>query len=76
VSSSSRVEVFVKLVDELVDVWRPVLADRLHDDVYRISDQAYDRSTETWEFGPGDEVICELIESSDGRIFAAIARSR
>jgi hypothetical protein len=32
-------EIYMALLDEGVDVWRPVLAERLHDDVYRIVDQ-------------------------------------
>ncbi len=64
-------EIFVSLLDEAVDVWRPVQAEHLYDNVYKITDQPYDREVETWQFEPGDEVVCELIESSDGRILAA-----
>lgn len=67
----STVEVFVSLLDEGVDVWRPVQAERVRDNIYRIASQPYDQDVETWQFVPGDEVICEMIESSDGRIFAA-----
>jgi hypothetical protein len=41
------------------------------ENVYRILEQTHDRETERWEFGPGDEVVGELIESSDNRILAA-----
>lgn len=68
---SDTVEIFVSLLNEGVDVWRPVQAEHLHDNVYRIADQPYDRETETWQFEPGDVVVCELIASSDGRILAA-----
>jgi uncharacterized protein (DUF2384 family) len=68
-------EIFVSLLDEAVDVWCPVQAERLHDDLYRIIDQLYNREIETWQFEPGDEVVCELIESSDGRILAATRRA-
>lgn len=67
-------EIFVRLLDEGVDVWRPVQAQRLRADIYRILDQPYDRETERWEFTPGDEVVCELIDSSDDRILAATRR--
>lgn len=66
------VEIFVSLLDEQVDVRRPVQAQHLHSNVYRITDQPYDRQLETWQFQPGDEVMCELIESSEGQILAAI----
>ncbi len=68
-------EVFVSLMDEGVDVWRPVQAEHVHGSVYRIADQHYDRETETWQFEPGDEVVCEMRESSDGQIFAATRKA-
>lgn len=64
-------EIFVSLLDEAVDVWRPVRAKHLQGSVYRILEQPYDRNVEVWRFGPGDKVVCELIDSSDGRILAA-----
>jgi hypothetical protein len=69
---SSLIEIFVSLLDERVDVRRPVQAERLHGNVYRIVDQPYDRGIETWQFEPGDEVVCE---SSDGQILAATRRA-
>lgn len=68
---SGLTEIFVSLLDEGVDVRRPVQAEHIHDNVYRIVDQPYDRGIETWQFEPGDEVVCEPTESSDGRILAA-----
>ena len=67
--------IFVSLLDEGVDVWRPVHAVHVRDNLYRILDQAYDRDLETWQFVPGDEVICDMIASSDGRILAAVRKS-
>lgn len=67
-------EIFVRLLDEGVDVWRPVQAEHLHDNIYSIAEQLYDREIERWEFEPGDEVVCELIDSSDGRVLAATSR--
>lgn len=64
-------EIHVALVDEGVDVWRLVQAERLSTNTYRILSQPYDRSIESWQFEPGDVVLCEMIESSDGRILAA-----
>ena len=68
-------EIFVSLLGEKVDVRRPVQAIRVHNHVYKIADQPYDRELETWQFEPGDEVVCELVESSDGQILAAIRRA-
>jgi len=67
-------QIFVRLIDELVDVWRPVRAERLDDDRYRIVEQQYDRDTERWQFEPGDRVVCELIDSSEGTFIAAVRR--
>jgi len=64
-------EILVHLVGELVDVRRPVQALHLHDDVYEIADQAYDREIEQWEFEPGDQVVCEVVESDDGPALTA-----
>jgi len=65
------VEVFVSLLDEGVDVRRPVRAEHLQGNVYLIVDQPYDREIENWEFEPGDEVICEMVDSKEGQILAA-----
>ncbi len=55
------VTIYIYLPDEAVDVWRPVKAEYLGGDKYRIVDQQYDRVDEYWEFEPGDVVICEMI---------------
>ena len=69
-------ELFVRLLDEGVDVWRPVRAEQLHDGVYRIVEQPYDRDIERWQFVPGDEVVCEMIDSNEGPILAAVRLHR
>jgi hypothetical protein len=66
-------EIYVSLLNEGVDVWRPVRAEYVQGSVYRIVDQPYDRETETWQFEPGDEVVCELIDASEGRLLAAVS---
>jgi hypothetical protein len=63
------------LPDEAVDTWRPVQAEHLHDNVYRILNQPYDRDDETWQFEPGDEVLCELIKTSCGSVLAATRKA-
>ena len=72
---SDIAEIYVSLLDEGVDVWKPVQAERLGNDTYRILRQPYDRSVETWQFEPGDVVLCEMVESSDGRMLAAITKA-
>ena len=68
-------EIYVSLQGEGTVVWRPVNAERLRKNVYRIADQPYDRETESWEFEPGDVVLCEMVESGDGRILAATRKA-
>ena len=45
-SSVSDREIFVRLVDEPVDVWRPVRAEHVEYDRYRILEPPYDRDAE------------------------------
>jgi hypothetical protein len=69
---SDAAQIFVRLLREAVDVWRPVRAEHLHKNIYRIiPSQPYDREIETWEFEPGDTVVGEMIDSRDGPILAA-----
>lgn len=67
--------IYIALLDEGTDVWRPVQAEHLNSNVYRILTQAYDRTTESWQFEPGDVVLCEMVESSDGHILAATRKA-
>jgi hypothetical protein len=72
---TNTAEIYVALLDEGVTVWRPVQAERLSDNTYRILSQPYDRSIEAWQCEPGDVVSCEMVESSDGRILAATKKT-
>ncbi len=65
-------EIFVSLLGEGVDVWRPIQAEQVQGNIYRIVDQPYDRQVESWQFEPGDTVVCDLIDSSEGTILAAV----
>jgi hypothetical protein len=69
---SDRIQIYLALLDEGVDVWRPVQAEHLEANMYRVLEQPYDRTIECWQFDPGDVVLCEMVESSGGRILAAI----
>jgi len=67
-------KLFVRLIDEDVDVWRPVEGEHLSGCVYRIVPQPYDATTETWEFLPGDVVECEEIQSDGHSILVAVRK--
>ena len=57
-ASSTDVTIFVRLLDEGVDVWRPVQARRLSETTYQISKEAVPEG-EVWAFAPGDIVVAE-----------------
>jgi hypothetical protein len=67
-------EIYVRLLGEAIDVWRPVEAENLYDQVYKIIDQTYDREAEKWQFEPGEAVACESKELSDGVVLVAVRR--
>ena len=72
---SGTTQIYVSLLGERVDVWRPVQAEHLSGNAYRIVAQTYDREIEAWEFEPGDSGVCEHIELSNGRVLAATRRA-
>jgi len=68
--------VYVTLLDEGVDVWRPVLARRLEGNAFAIIDQPYDRDDERWQFEPGARVVCEERVLEGTPVTVAIARAQ
>ena len=63
---SLTVEIFVALLGEGVDVWRPVQAEPLGGSVYRIATVNPDPQDEHWQFVHGDVVRCEPREFAGG----------
>ena len=63
--------VYVELVGEAVDVWRPVSAVHEGDDVYRLLGEQED--DEAWAFPPGSRVRCEPRQLDDGEQLVAVA---
>lgn len=74
-SHDRRCTIYVGLLGEGLNVWRPIQADHIEADLYLIVDQAYDRVSESWECEPGERVRCRLVDSSDGQILAAVRRA-
>jgi hypothetical protein len=64
--------VYVELVDEGVDMWRPVEAIPEGDDTFRLPNQAPDG--EEWRFPPGSIVRCELRAFAHGEALTAIEK--
>ena len=58
--------IYVRLLDEGVDVWRPVRAETLAEGQYRIISGNTNPENEKWEFGTGDVVHCVEKELMDG----------
>lgn len=69
-------KIYVRLLDEGIDVWRPVLASRIpNTDQYYIEKEPINivPKLEQWEFLPGTNV--EVVESlSDSEIIKKIVR--
>lgn len=66
--------IYVALLDEGVDCWRPVRAIRLGGGIFRISEQAVPEA-ERWEFRPGEAVRCEQYDFCEGRHLRAFAKA-
>jgi hypothetical protein len=66
-------QIYIALLDEGTDVWRPAPARRLDDGSYLVlKPDDYDPVGEHWQFAPGAIVICEQRNTSDGPILAAV----
>jgi hypothetical protein len=61
--------IYVRLLEEAVDVWRPVQAAREDDGYWRIADQVL--PDEAWEFDLGARVRCERRDLSGGECWVA-----
>ena len=67
-ATSTDVIVYVRLLDEGVDVWRPVPAAPLSDGTFRLTEpEDYDPETETWEFPPRTRVRCQTKRFAGGK---------
>jgi hypothetical protein len=73
---SERDTIYVALLDEGIDVWRPVEAERPSPDRYLIVDQDYDPGIERWEFEPGTVVRCRKEKRNGRRILVATEAAR
>jgi hypothetical protein len=67
-SVAEPVTIFVNLLDEGVDVWRPVQARPLDRGHFRIIGIDEDTSDETWQFPAGAIVKCVSKQFADGTI--------
>jgi hypothetical protein len=62
----AEVQIYVALLDEGTDVWRPVRATSAGHDAYVIISENDNPQLEHWQFRTGDVVRCELKTFSGG----------
>jgi hypothetical protein len=68
--------VYVYLLNEGTDVWRPVPATKLKENVYLLhGSEIFDPEDEDWEFLPGTKVFVKERLSDGAKILVAIAPS-
>ena len=68
--------IYVPLLDEGVDVWRPVTAKELPDGLHEIVSVNTHPSDEKWAFPTGSRVRCEPRSLSDGVHLVAVGLVR
>ena len=73
-SSTETVTVFVRLLDEGTDVWRPVEARRVSSATFRLADGAVP-TDEVWSYAPGEIVVAEARDQGGGPVLVAVARA-
>jgi hypothetical protein len=69
---ADRTTVFVRLLNEGTDVWRPANAAHIKNMVYRLS-ASQTVEGETWQFAPGSLVRVERRMLSDGETLIVVA---
>ena len=63
--------IFVALLDEGTDVWRPVAATQIDDVVWQIDDQLIPNDEE-WEYQPGSMVMVAEKKGDQGSYLVAV----
>lgn len=64
-STDQKTTIYVKLINEPVEVWRPVDAIRINENSYQLTLEQDVPEDEEWEFSPG-ETIEVFIREFDG----------
>ncbi len=71
-----KVTVYVRMLDEGTDVFRPTQAERLSTGAYRLLPTPdYDPDDENWEFMPHETVRCERMKLAAGERLVAVSRA-
>ena len=72
--STETVTVFVRLLDEGTDVWRPVEAQRVTSATFRLAETPVPKD-EAWSYAPGEIVVAEARDHGGGPVLVAVARA-
>jgi hypothetical protein len=72
VAESRTCTVHVALLDEGIDAWRPVHAEKLSEGIFRILSVNTDPDNELWQFGGGSIVRCKRMKLSGGEELVAV----
>lgn len=68
--------IYICLLDEGTDVWRPTDAEVLPDGTYRVLPTPdYDAEDEKWQFPPESRVVCERRKISEGTVLVAVRQA-
>jgi hypothetical protein len=67
------VTIMMPLLDEAVDVWRPVHAEALPDSTYRIVSENSDPEDEHWAFTTGQLVLCKERAFEGGKYLVPVS---
>jgi len=72
-SDCNRVKLFVYLLEEGMDVWRPTETVAIGDGLFKIlPTPEYDPEDEVWEFPPGSSGRCETRQNDSGEYIVAV----
>jgi hypothetical protein len=71
-SEANLTQIYVRLLDEGTDVWRPIDALALGSDLYRIISPDPDPNNEVWEYKSGQIVRCTYQTLSGGEVLVAV----
>lgn len=67
-----KTTIYVRLLNEGIEVYRPVTATQIENNIYKIIDETkYDAEDETWEFLPGNIIL--VSEKQIGNEIALVA---
>lgn len=69
--------IYMPLLDEGIEVWRPVEAHKVGENRYKIPESVKVPDDENWAFQPGTTVLCKLRAFQDGTVaLVTVAEAR